>query len=84
MRIITDINHAADMLSASNWETYKDDWREELDIISGVQLVDGEVRTLTLLQSPGHTPVPSPDHTPSYTLTTPLPHTLTTHPYHTP
>ena len=47
MRIITDINHAADMLSASNWETYKDNWREELDIISGVQLVDGEVRTLT-------------------------------------
>ena len=23
MRIITDINHAADMLSASNWESYK-------------------------------------------------------------
>ena len=43
MRIITDINHAADMLSASNWESYKDDWKEELDVISGVQLVDGEV-----------------------------------------
>jgi hypothetical protein len=43
MRIITDVNHAADMLSASNWESYKDAWREELDVISGVQLVDGEV-----------------------------------------
>ena len=70
MRIITDINHAADMLSASNWETYKDDWREELDIISGVQLVDGEVRTLTSCHTAGHTP----DYTPSYTLTTPSPH----------
>ena len=56
MRIITDINHAADMLSASNWETYKDDWREELDIISGVQLVDGEVRTLTSCHTAGHPP----------------------------
>ena len=55
MRIITDINHAADMLSASNWESYKDDWKETLDVISGVQLVDGEVRLFLLEGQPAIT-----------------------------
>jgi hypothetical protein len=65
MRIITDVNHAADMLSASNWESYKDAWREELDVISGVQLVDGEVRLLLLEGQPTPTPTPNPNPNPN-------------------
>jgi len=47
-RVLEMVNEAAGMQSASAWETYKDEWREELDIVSGVQLVDSEVRLFLL------------------------------------
>ena len=60
MRVVADVNGEADMLSASNWESYKDGGTEDLDVISGVQIADGEVR-LFLLE--GKAAISSPDGT---------------------
>lgn len=37
-------NDAIGMNSASAWESYKEEQREDLDLVTGVQIVDGETR----------------------------------------
>lgn len=45
---VEEVNSACGLTSAANWENYKDAGKDDLDVISGVQLVDGLTRLLML------------------------------------
>ena len=42
LNVVKAANDAIGMNSASAWENYKEEKREDLDLITGIQLVDGE------------------------------------------
>ena len=44
LNVVKAANDAIGMNSASAWESYKEEKREDLDLITGMQLVDGETR----------------------------------------
>ena len=44
LNVVKAANDAIGMNSASAWESYKEERREDLDLVTGVQLVDGETR----------------------------------------
>lgn len=49
---IQDVNSACGLTSAANWENYKDTGEDALDVITGVQLVDGATRLFLLEGKP--------------------------------
>ena len=44
LSLVKAANDAIGMNSASAWESYKEDKREDLDLVTGIQIVDGETR----------------------------------------
>ena len=44
LNVVKAANDAIGMNSASAWESYKEDKREDLDLVTGIQIVDGETR----------------------------------------
>jgi len=48
LSLINETNTAIGMNSASAWEAYKESKRDDLDLITGLQLVDSEVRLFIL------------------------------------
>jgi hypothetical protein len=58
---VEEVNSACGLTSAANWENYKDAGKDDLDMISGVQLVDGPTRLFVL---EGHAPAFGEDDRP--------------------
>ena len=48
LKTIHSVNSASGMDSASAWESYKESKRDDLDLISGVQLIDSHARLFIL------------------------------------
>jgi hypothetical protein len=55
LNVIKAANDAIGMNSASAWESYKEEQREDLDLITGLQLVDGDCRLFILEGLPATT-----------------------------
>lgn len=53
LNTVDEVNSACGLTSAANWENYKDSGKDDLDMVSGVQLIDGPTRLFVL---EGHAP----------------------------